>query len=173
MNKEPRDFLPDHPLLGIDEVWKDFDLDYLMDEELPYWFLMAVSTEVFEDNENRRQFVEFFYDFLEYLEAIYFFSESRSARMKKKLAARRKSGDEVLLKCNLPRRLTAKEVARPKAVITGFCNRYLLIYAKKELENCFESIILYEGRFKDIIYKENIFRLYSSLACLLEAGYLL
>ncbi len=173
MIKEPKDFLPDQPLLGIDEVWKDFDLDYLMDDELPYWLLMGVSTEVFEDNEDRRQFVEFFYDFMEYLKAIYFFSLSRSTRMKKKLIAMQKTGDEVLMKCNLPRRLTAKDVARPKAVITEFCQRYVLAYAKKELANCFESVMLYEGRFKEIIFKENIFRLYSNLDCLLEAGYLL
>ena len=173
MIKEAKDFLPDQPVMGIDEVWKDFDLDYLMDDELPYWFLMAVSTEVYEDNEDRQQFVEFFYDFMEYLEAIYFFSLSRSARMKRMLAFRRKIGDEDLLKCNLPRRLTTKGVARPKAVISRFCEQYDLGYAKKELANCFESVMLYEGRFKDIIFKENIFRLYSSLDCLLEAGYLL
>jgi hypothetical protein len=173
MIKEPKDFLPDQPVLCIDEVWNDFDLEYLMDDEMPYWFLMAVSTEVFEDNEDRRQFVEFFYDFMEYLEAIYFFSLSRSTRMKRKLAARRKIGDGDLLKGNLPRRLTAKDVARPKVVITGFCQRYVLAYAKKELSNCFESVILYEGRFKEMTFKGNIFRLYSSLDCLLEAGYLL
>jgi len=173
MFKEPKDFLPDQPLLGIDEVWDDFDLDYLMDEELPYWFLMAVSTEVFEDNEDRRQFVEFFYDFMEYLEAIYFFNLSRSGRMKRRLALLRKLGDELLLKSNQPRRLSAKEVARPKAVITKFCQRYVLAYGKRKLANCFEAVILYDGRFKDVIFKENIFRLYCSLDCLLEAGYLL
>ena len=168
----PTDHLPDSPLLAIAGVWSEFDLDYLLDDELPYWFLMAVSTPLFEDNDSRQRFVEFYYDFLEFIEAIFFYSKSRNLALKRKLAIRSKLMDGELLQSNLPRRLAAKDVARPMRVICQFCQRYALTDAKKELADCFESVMVYEGRFKEVIFKENIFRLYNNLACLLEGGYL-
>lgn len=173
MNKEPNDWLPDHPLLAVAGVWKEFDLDYLLDDELPYWFLMAVSTNLYEDTDDRQRLVEFFYDFLEFIESMFFFNKSRNIAKKRKVTVKPMSKDAELFQSNLPRRLKAKDVARPMPVIVLFCQRYTFRAAKKELADCFESVIAYEGRFKDAIFKENIFRLYNYLACLLEAGYLL
>jgi len=175
--KEPIEYLPKEPLSAIERVWKDVDLDYVLDDELSIWLYMAIASKTgnygpYDDCDDRATMADFFYDFLLYVEALYFYNQEGDPSPKKRKKRSNALGPSWP-ECNQPRRLSQEQLKDTLGVVQDFFKKYPIGQARKEWSDFYEAVQLYEGRFKELVFKTNIFRMYTSLSCLLEAGYLL
>jgi hypothetical protein len=72
---------------------------------------------------------------------------------------------------NQPSLLTGEQLANPFPVITVFCRRFCITYARRELWDWLQAGITFSGTWPENLWPDIVFNLYDYLSCLIEAAY--
>jgi len=170
--KRPIDYVNYDPLRALKEVFDSCDLDYILNE-LPFWFYMALSAEIaeYDDHEERRNFVDFYYELTYLVEAMYFFNKLKNPEKPMSIECLPDDLKEWQLSRNRCRNLSEEQTANPFPLIKRFCKRHSPLYVRIELGHFFEAVGNYRGRFTQYINGQNAFNFYLNLLCLAEVGY--
>jgi len=156
--KRPIDYLPKNPHKAIREVWCEMDLDTILDD-LEY-----------EDAEQRENFVDFYFQLLFFVEAIYFYNKVRDKKKMEHYERASQETKDFMDSINQRRKLTEKTTLNPVLVIVQFCELFSIKFVRIELWDFFDAVQTYEGHFKDFIEKEDVSHLYLNLLTLAEAA---
>ena len=173
-SKRTIDYIPADPDKAIREVWKAIHLDTVLDE-MEYWLYMAMANHlaIYENTEERANFVVFYFELLFFIEAIYFYDKLRDEEGKKRYEASTEEGKEFLDNINQRSRLTEDATLNPNPLIEEFCGMFPIAYARIELWDFFQAVNSYEGHFKSFINTEYSSQLYLNLLTLAEAAHIL
>lgn len=158
--KQLLEFAEKNPMYVITEVFKSESLAFLRDQ-LRDWLHVALSADssVYDDGEQRRQLLSFHDQLLVFVEALFIIN----TRNKEKKAKNEIVDDE-------PRLLSKDQIANPMQVITGFFEKYPMVYIIRELNDWLEAGISYAGDYPENMSELQVLYVYRNVLCLIKTG---
>lgn len=171
---KPYHFLCDtkkHPASCLKEIFKNFHLDDFR-EEINLWQQLALSNNrsAYEDGHDREDLIDFIKELHKLIEAFYLINkETNCLENKRPLKGMTKKTKKMVFKMNIPLSLTEEEKNRPGLVIKQFCKTLKQAYAKIELMDMLDAVIIYEGN--KTLNKVNLVLFYQHVHCLIKLAY--
>ncbi|WP_081170382.1 hypothetical protein [Niastella populi] len=166
--KELVEHVNENPLYVITEVFKTYGwkgnepLAYLRDQ-LRDWLFVAISadTAIYEEGEQRKQLLYFHEQLQVLIEAIFLINLKNAG--KESLKDQDNVGDK-------PRLLTQEQIINPMQVVTGFFEKFPMVYIIRELNDWLEAGIAYGGGYPDNMSELQVLYTYRNVLCLLKAA---
>jgi hypothetical protein len=174
--KRPIDYLPNDPNKAMHEVWNAMDLDF-MREKLEYWpeIAMCDYADVYEESDDREQFLIFFNELLIFIEAAYFYYKDNDDERRGRDEEKDEDAKELIDSYNLPKKISDEAARDPLPLVEHFCKMFSLNYTRIELWDLFESVTCYSGEYFAGKGVDRIIlnHLYICLSALTEAAYII
>jgi hypothetical protein len=173
--KHAIDHLPERPFHALEEAWDENEM-YLSDthHDLQLWFSMALGHEgsVYNDLEDRAPFIQFYNDFLPFVEALYFLREA-AILTRDNRDSDFKAITQSFIKSRERNWLSEDQFTNLYAPVANFCCKYELSYIRTELWDFFDAVQYYLGPLQTRLNRSSIHKFYGLLLCVSEAAYVI
>ncbi len=160
-----------HPESCLAEVFKNFHLEDLR-REINLWQHLALSNDqsAYDEGSVREDMMDFIQELHRLIEAFHIINEKNNLQKNNDWTkGLSKQTKKILSGMNNPVSQTAEEKDRPNSVIKHFCKTFRRAYAKMELLDLLDAVIIYDGDKK--VYKGNQVLFYQHLHYLIKLAY--
>ncbi|OQP58841.1 hypothetical protein A3860_39215 [Niastella vici] len=159
--KQLLEYVDEAPMYVISEVFRCESLAFLRDQ-LRDWLHVALSADssMYDDGEQRRQLLSFHDPLLVFVEALFIiYNQNRDKKVKNEM-----------VETDKPRLLSKDQIANPMQVITGFFEKFPMVYIIRELNDWLEAGICYAGDYPDNMSELQVLYTYRNVLCLINAA---
>jgi hypothetical protein len=162
-----------NPLVCITEAFLIFHLEDIC-QEIDQWLEIALinNNSAYEEGEAREDLMDFCAEMQLLIEAFHVINEQNKSKdvdeWRNRLPNDLRGKIDQL---DQPELLSPEQTANPILVINNFCNSFELSYARAELWDLLDAVIVYEGERE--VYKMNLLLAYQWMSCLVEVAYVI
>jgi hypothetical protein len=148
------------PLTVIAEVFKSESLTYLSDQ-LHGWLQIALSADssVYDEGTQRGKLLTFEDQLSVLIEALFVLNTQAQ-----KIEAK------GILQTDRIRLLTEDQVANPMQVIASFFQQFPIVYVNRELNDCLEASMCFDGEYPGNMSKLDALNTYRNILCLIKSA---
>jgi hypothetical protein len=156
--KQLIEYVDTDPLHVINEIFTNESLSFLRDQ-LRDWLFVGISAEcqVYDEGEQRKQLLTFQDQLLTFLEALFVIYNQNGKY-------------ENLNVVENTRLLSQNQIANPGLVLSGFFQKFPIVYCIRELNDWLEAGIAYAGEYPDNMSELQVLLTYRNVLCLLKAA---
>lgn len=169
--KRPIDHIPHDVHMAIREVWAMVELNELL-KDVESAFFMAITSDEYENMEDRDSFVIFYSKLLPFIELMYFYYRSTDKVM---IDHYESMSDERKLthdNANRKHRISMDQANNPLIDIKAFCKNFSIEYIRIELWQFLDAIN--SNKYEVVEEPKNHSNIiYMALITLCESGYIL
>jgi hypothetical protein len=160
--KQLLEYVDEDPMYVITEVFKNDPLAILRDH-LRHWRQIALSadTAIYEEGEQRGQLLTFYDQLLELTEALFIIYTQKTEKS---------NLEKRITEADKPRLLSQDQIANPMQVITGFFEKFTMVYIIRELNDWLEAALCFAGTYPDNMTEVEALYTYRKMLYLVHAA---
>jgi hypothetical protein len=161
--KQLIEYVYEAPLTVIAEVFKSESLIYLNDL-LNAWLKIVLSADssVYDEGEQRGQLLYFKDQLSVFVEALYIINRQNIEKVK---------NEREISQIDTTSLLTQAQIANPMQVIASFFQHFHMAYIKRELNDCLEASMCFDGEYPANISKLDALYTYRNILCLIKSAH--